>query len=97
MKRQSSTELIEAAGQRGAQGSRFTEEARVSIYQLGAQVRDGPTVFAQVTAATAQQKLAFEQVSEALLSIRVASQQSAVTIRALDSATQELQGLSEHC
>lgn len=92
---QVSANLVEEAGQRGAQGSRFTEEARASIHQLRAQVRDGSTAFVQITAATAQQKLAFEQVSEALVSIREASQQSAVPIRALESATHELQGLSE--
>lgn len=90
-----SAEMVEEAGRRGAQSSRFTDEARVSIHHLQGQVREGATAFAQITAATAQQKLAFEQVSEALLSIREASQQSAVTIRSLESATQDLQSLSQ--
>lgn len=90
-----SAEMVEEAGRRGAQSSRFTDESRVSIHHLQGQVREGATAFAQITAATAQQKLAFEQVSEALLSIREASQQSAVTIRSLECATQDLQSLSQ--
>ena len=45
-------------------------------------------------AATNQQKLAFEQVSEALLSIRQATQQSATSTQQLETTTRELHRLS---
>jgi methyl-accepting chemotaxis protein len=91
---QASVVLIEEAGKRGMSGSTFTDEASVSIHQLNSQVNDSTQAFQQIVAATNQQKLAFEQVSEALLSIRQATQQSASTTQQLEQTTRELHRLS---
>lgn len=91
---QASVVLIEEAGRRGMAGTTFTDEASVSIHQLNAQVHDGSMAFSQIVAATSQQKLAFEQVAEALLAIRQASQQSTATTAQLEGTTKELHRLS---
>ena len=91
---QASVVLIEEAGRRGMAGTTFTDEASVSIHQLNAQVHDGSMAFSQIVAATSQQKLAFEQVAEALLAIRQASQQSTATTVQLEGTTKELHRLS---
>lgn len=91
---QASVVLIEEAGKRGMSGTTFTDEASVSIHQLNSQVNDSTQAFQQIVAATNQQKLAFEQVSEALLSIRQATQQSASTTQQLEQTTKELHRLS---
>ncbi|MBX3172508.1 MAG: methyl-accepting chemotaxis protein [Candidatus Eremiobacteraeota bacterium] len=91
---QASVVLIEEAGRRGLAGSAFTDEASVSIHQLNSQVHDGTMAFSQIVAATSQQKLAFDQVSEALLSIRQASQQTTATTQQLEETTRELYRLS---
>ena len=91
---QASVVLIEEAGRRGSAGSAFTDEASVFIHQLNSQVHDGSLAFAQIVAATGQQKLAFEQVAEALVSIRQASQQSTVTTQRMEETTRELHRLS---
>ena len=91
---QASVVLIEEAGKRGMSGTTFTDEASVSIHQLNSQVNDSTQAFQQIVAATNQQKLAFEQVSEALLSIRQATQQSASTTQQLEQTTRELHRLS---
>lgn len=91
---QASVVLIEEAGRRGSAGSTFTDEASVSIHQLNSQVHDGTIAFSQIVAATGQQKLAFDQVGEALLSIRQASQQSTATTQQLEETTRELYRLS---
>ncbi len=91
---QASVVLIEEAGRRGLAGSTFTDEASVSIHQLNAQVHDGTMAFSQIVAATSQQKLAFDQVSEALLSIRQTSQMTTATTHQLEETTRELHRLS---
>ena len=91
---QASVVLIEEAGRRGLAGSTFTDEASVSIHQLNAQVHDGTMAFSQIVAATSQQKLAFDQVSEALLSIRKTSQMTTATTHQLEETTRELHRLS---
>lgn len=91
---QASVVLIEEAGRRGQAGSIFTDEASVSIHQLNSQVHDGTMAFSQIVAATGQQKLAFEQVAEALLSIRQAAQQTTQTTQQMEETTKELHRLS---
>ena len=91
---QASVFLIEEAAKRGAAGSVYTDEADQTIRQLAAQITDGVHAFQQIVAATNQQQLAFEQVTEALLSIRQATQQSAASTQQLEQAAQELYRLS---
>ena len=91
---QASVVLIEEAGRRGAAGSVFNDEASISIHQLNSQVHDSAMAFSQIVAATGQQKLAFEQVAEALQSIRQAARQSTLTTQELEETTRELHRLS---
>ncbi|MFN8609670.1 MAG: CHASE3 domain-containing protein [Vulcanimicrobiota bacterium] len=91
---QASVRLIEEAVRRGMAGTTYTDEASVAIHQLNGQVHDGSMAFSQIVAATGQQKLAFEQVAEALVSMRQAASTSAESTRQLESTTAELHRLS---
>lgn len=91
---QVSVALTEEAQRRAGDSGSHTDGASEAILQLADHVEHSVQAFGQIAAATRQQSVSFEQVSQALRSIRQASQQSAVNTGLLEGASRELHRLS---
>ena len=71
----------------------YTDAVNSSIQKLADNVSESLNAFQQIVASTQQQQMAFEQVNQALSSIRQASEQTAASTRQFESSARELHGL----
>jgi methyl-accepting chemotaxis protein len=87
--------LTEEAVKRVDLGVESNERSDQTIRRLVSSVEESVRVFQQIVAATNQQMIGFEQVTMALLSIRQATDNSAIGTRQLEGAASNLSNLGE--
>ncbi len=85
--------LAEEAVKRVEASLTYTDAVNSSIQKLADNVSESLNAFQQIVASTQQQQMAFEQVNQALASIRQASEQTAASTRQFESSARELHGL----
>ena len=87
--------LTEEAVKRVDSGKQQAEVAERTIRQMGEATITSVQTFQQIVAATNQQQIGFEQVSQALKNIRVASQQTAAGTQQMEKAASNLNVLGQ--
>ena len=85
--------LTEEAVKRVDSGRRQTATARQTIHELSERIRESVEAFQQIVAATNQQQIGLEQITQALGDIRQAAEQTAAGTRQTEQAVENLNDL----
>ena len=87
--------LTEEVVKRVDSGKQQSDVVERTIRHMADSLNSSVQAFQQITAATGQQQIGFDQVTQALKNIRQASDQTAVSTNQLEKAATNLAGLGQ--